>query len=83
MFHGDLYAAERTMGVRLEDVRREVEDRRLAKRLRKGRGRSGRFFCGVLVWLGQQLVTWGSRLEERYSAAATVPMSQSAKHLAS
>jgi hypothetical protein len=51
-----LYAAERTMDVRLADERRHVEDRRLVRRVKESCRSSPRLHCSLLVWLGHHLV---------------------------
>ncbi|MBC7233145.1 MAG: hypothetical protein H5T68_07910 [Chloroflexi bacterium] len=54
---------------RYKDALREAEKERL---IRQDLARfiiNHRFYCRILRWFGSQLVTWGYRLQERYSTA--------------
>jgi hypothetical protein len=82
MSYGEVYFAEKTMNARLEERHHQVDARRLASQLLGGSQRGKRFFSGALAWLGHCLVDWGSRLQERYSAAAPTPQPQPANRLA-
>jgi hypothetical protein len=54
------------------DLLREAERERLIQHMLAGRERRGRFTRQALAWLGQRLVAWGCRLQERYGAATAV-----------
>jgi hypothetical protein len=54
-----------------QELLREAEKDRLARRALAGRGRSDRFYCKALGWLGRRLVAWGSDLQEHYGAVVT------------
>jgi hypothetical protein len=49
--------------------RREAERYRLARQVMAGRPRHRRPYYRAFAWLGQRLVAWGGRLQERYGAA--------------
>ena len=51
---------------RYVDLRREVEQERLARQALDGRERRARPHRHMLAWLGQRLVAWGWRLQVRY-----------------
>lgn len=51
-----------------EELLREAEKYRLANSLAAGRERSASMYARMLVWLGGRLRTWGSTLEDRFSA---------------
>jgi hypothetical protein len=55
---------------RYVDLRREVEQERLARHALNGRERRASPYRRVLAWLGQRLVAWGWRLQVRYGARA-------------
>jgi hypothetical protein len=57
---------------RYKDLLREAERYRLICQVLAGRGKCDRFWYRALTWLGQRLVAWGCRLQERYGVAATV-----------
>ena len=62
---------------RYADLLREAERERLVRQVLAGREGRDRFYCRGLTWLGRNLVTWGCRLQARYSAAtAVVPASR-------
>jgi hypothetical protein len=65
---------------RHKDLLREAERNRLIRQVQAGRESRDRFHCRALIWLGRQLVAWGWRLQERYSAAATAPALRAANH---
>jgi hypothetical protein len=54
------------------DLLREAERERLIQHVLAGRERRGRFTRQALAWLGQRLVAWGCRLQERYGATTGV-----------
>lgn len=66
MSFGEVYAAESSMNRRLQDRRNEADARHLARQQQQEAKRIGRFYAGALVRLGQYLIAWGSRLQERY-----------------
>lgn len=74
MHSGDTYYAEYTMGRRLAEVRHEIDSCRQVR---------ARFYSGALVRLGAYLVSWGSRLQERYSTTASSATPQPSNRLAS
>jgi hypothetical protein len=63
MYHSDLYASEQTMHQVLADRRSSHANRHRVRAT----------ISPVLSWLGSHLVTWGSRLQERYSTSAPTP----------
>jgi hypothetical protein len=61
---GELYIAEHTMGMRLEEVRQEVAFYRLRRQRRKLQpGWMSRQACWLLCQLGHLLVALGERLQ--------------------
>jgi hypothetical protein len=82
MSYGEVYFAEKTMGARLEERHHQVDARKLVSQVLGRDQRGKRFFSGALAWLGHCLVDWGSRLQERYSAATPTPKTQTANRLA-
>jgi cell division protein FtsB len=75
MSYGELYIAEKTMHRRLE------EQRVVARQGLPGLATAKRYAAVTLAWLGQRLVTWGSRLQEQHSP--TGPQAQPANRPAS
>lgn len=73
MISMELYVAEQTMDRRAHDVLRQA---------RAGNRGARRACCAILVWMGRQLIAWGSSLQRRYSVA-TSPVPRSATPLAS
>jgi hypothetical protein len=65
MSYGEVYAAESSMDRRLQERHNEAGARHLARQQQDAKG-TGRFYAGALVRLGQCLIAWGSRLQERY-----------------
>jgi hypothetical protein len=57
---------------RYADLQREAEKARFVRQALAGHGERGRLTRQALAWLGQRLVAWGCRLQERYSPAAGV-----------
>jgi hypothetical protein len=62
---------------RCKDLLREAERERTARQVLAGRDRRNRFYCQALTWLGDHLVTWGSRLQEQYGPAPAAVCSSS------
>jgi hypothetical protein len=56
---------------RYKNLRREAEIEQLVRQVNVRRAQHASWHCCALNWLGHQLVTWGYRLQERYSAATT------------
>jgi len=67
MFDWNLVIAGRE---RHKDLLREAERYRLVHQVLAERGTRDRAWVRALAWLGQRLVAWGQRLQERYGAAA-------------
>jgi hypothetical protein len=66
MSYGEVYTAESTMDRRLQERHRQADARHLAHQALGETKRKERFYSGGLVWLGARLVSFGSRLQERY-----------------
>ena len=62
---------------RRKDLLREADRERIIRQALAGRDRRNHFYCQALTWLGDRLVTWGSRLQERYGPAPTAICSSS------
>ena len=58
---------------RYQDLRREAEQDALFEQMQAGNAKRARFHRQALTWVGNRLVAWGWRLQERYGAA-TVAM---------
>ena len=56
---------------RYQDLLREAEQDGLFEQMQAGHAMRNRFHCQALTWLGNRLVAWGWRLQERYGAATT------------
>ena len=63
---GSGYVAWLVRRERNVDLLREAERYRLVRQALSARRRRGRLRCRALIWLGQCLVSWGQRLQERY-----------------
>ncbi len=59
---------ERINRARLEDLRREAQQERLANEAVAGRERQQGVFLRVMIWLGQGLAAWGQRRQQRRAA---------------
>jgi hypothetical protein len=55
---------------RQEELLGQAERYRLVRQVLAERGTRDRAWVRALAWLGQRLVSWGQRLQERYGAAA-------------
>ncbi len=58
--------------LRLQDLRGDVEQRRLILALKTGRSRPARFYGPALASLGRRLVVWGAHLQALYSPIVEV-----------
>ncbi len=63
---------------RYKDLLREVERNRFIRQALARYERRNYFYCRALVWLGQRLIAWGWRLQERYSGGAVILTPQAA-----
>lgn len=70
MSSSELYVSEVTMHNRLQERRSQHEASRTARRMREDLNSGNRLTSPLLGWVGSRLVSWGSRLQERYSVAA-------------
>ena len=61
------------------DRLREAERYRLVRRVMAGHPRPRRPYYRAFAWLGQRLVAWGDRLQERYGPATAPPVLQVAE----
>ena len=52
---------------RQKDLLREVERQHLLHTLLAQRQPTPRYYGPILVWLGRQLIVWGSQIQERYT----------------
>jgi hypothetical protein len=64
---------------RYQDLRREAEQDGLFEQMQAGRARRDRFHCQALTWVGNRLVAWGGRLQERYGAPPVAVCSSACK----
>ena len=64
---------------RYQDLLREAEQDGLFEQLRAGHARRDRLHRQALTWLGNRLVAWGGRLQERYGAPAVAVCSPACK----
>ena len=62
--------------LRLQDVRHDVEHRRLVNVLKTERSRSTRFYSPALAGLGRRLVAWGSRLQDHHGPMVELRQSE-------
>ncbi len=67
MFDWNLVIAARE---RHKELLGEAERHRIVRQALAERGTRDRAWVRALAWLGQRLVAWGQRLQERYGAAA-------------
>ena len=65
---------------RYQDLLREAERHRLARRVLAGRQRRHRCFCRAMNWLGRRMVAWGQRLQEQHSTATAAAALQAANY---
>ena len=77
----DCYQAERAMKERVQELLRQVEQRRLVRQALAGRVVPDRFHCRALAGLGRKLVAWGRRLERRYGSEPALPPMQASNGL--
>jgi hypothetical protein len=75
---GTFQFAERTMQLNVEESHRWAQGERMKRQARAGQEQNRRFYCSMLVSLGQRLSAWGAQLQERYSSADSARMIQSA-----
>ena len=61
----------RNVKMRHEEFLRQAEKRRLARQALSARRANSRPSSRILSKLGQRLIAWGSRLQERYSSEPT------------
>jgi hypothetical protein len=78
----DIYLAGRTMNLNVAEELHEAESSRLARIATAGRDKGHRFYCGVLAWFGTRLISWGQRLQERYSGTTSSPVARPVNRLA-
>jgi hypothetical protein len=64
---------------RYQDLRDEAEQDGLFEQVRAGHAMRDRFHRQALTWLGDRLVAWGWRLQERYGASAVAICSSACK----
>jgi len=62
------YIYELAAKARRQELLREAEQERLARRALAGRRTRQTTMCRMLAWLGGRLVTWGHALQERFAA---------------
>ena len=62
-----------------KDQRRAADSYRMRRAARAARGEGNRLYAQALAWLGNQLVSWGSRLQAEYDTVVSSTMSQTAK----
>ncbi len=74
---GTLYNAERNMQMAVRDAHQWAETRRLQRQARGGRNGVQRFYFDALASLGTRLMSWGQRLQERYSSEGSAQAAQS------
>lgn len=55
--------------IRLQELRRAADHHRMVRALRASTAPHDPAYCRALAWIGRQFVTWGARLERRYSRA--------------
>jgi hypothetical protein len=65
---------------RYRDLQREIEHDRRARQALAECPRRARAYAGLLAWLGQQLVRWGSALQEAYGNASPAASLSSVDH---
>ena len=75
---GDGYIAWLVCRERNRDLLRQAERYRFVRQAWPARHWHGRFHCRVLIWLGQRLVDWGRRLQERYDVVVDVSVLRAA-----
>jgi hypothetical protein len=69
MSYRDVYIAERTMALRLEEQRLQTDTGHLAHEEHPEWEKTSRFFLRSLAWMGQCLVFWKSYLRSHNSSA--------------
>lgn len=55
--------------IRLQELRHAADHHRMVRALRASAAPHDPAYCRALAWIGRQFVTWGARLERRYSRA--------------
>ena len=75
---GDGYVAWLVCRERNRDLLRQAERYRLVRQALPARCWHGQFHCRALIWLGQRLVDWGRRLQERYDVVVDVSVLRAA-----
>lgn len=71
--NGVFLFGDQIMDMNVAEAQREVQGYRLQRRARGMRARGSRVGCVALAKLGQRLVAWGSRLQERYDVESSSP----------
>jgi hypothetical protein len=56
-----------------KDWLREVEKDRLVRLALSGQPDQAHFYCRLLSFVGEQMVVWGRRLQERYDVPIKAP----------
>ncbi len=68
----NLWFARQMASVHYNDLLREAEQERLARRALEGRPKNQHEWRKALSWLGFRLSAWGNQLQERYGTTAAV-----------
>ena len=79
---GTFQFAERIMELNVEQAHRVRESIRLQRQVAAGQRSGQAWYRRALAWLGGHLISWGQRLQERYSTEHPARQAQSANGLA-
>ncbi len=71
--NGTFLLGDRIMDMKVAEAQREVQGYHVQRRARADRAGGARFYRTALSQMGQRLVAWGARLQERYGDENSSP----------